>query len=211
MKNLQAAGLKPKSVESEMMAVTSMLDFNGYLDSKEVSVVFDFGESHLVSALISERALSLTKTDDQSFGSVNRVLQSQFNLSYDEAEKIKLEFDFMIGPEAPASEMMEAVETAFAEVFKSVKQALEFYKECPESSARIDRVFILGGGSKIKSVAQVIETFFKVPTQVVNPFRNIDIFSGFDEQESTDLANLAPFMGTAVGLALSSVPGGKVA
>ena len=210
MNSLKAAGLKPKTVESEMMAITAMLDFNGYINPKEVSVVFDLGETHMVSGLISEGVLCLTKSDNTSFGVVNRVLQNSFNMSYDEAEKVKLEFDFLLGPSAP-SPVMEAVEASFAEVFSAMKQALDFYKECPESFARIDKVFLVGGGSQVKSVAQIVEQFFKVPAQLVNPFRNIDIFSGFDEQSSHDFAQLAPFMGTAVGLALSTIPERKAA
>ena len=211
LKQLKDAGLKPQSVESEMLAIRSMLNFNGYIDLAEVCVIFDLGERHMVSGLIADGMLALTKTDETSFGSVNRILQNQFNLTYEEADRIKKDFDFMIGPETPASDLMEAVETAFAEVFKSIKQALEFYKECPESSSRIDKVFLIGGGSQIKSVVQIIEQFLKVPTQIVNPFRNIDIFTGFDEQSSKDIALLAPFMGTAVGLALSSVAEEKAA
>ena len=184
MKSLQGAGLRPKSVESEMMAIVAMLKFNGYVDKNDVSVVFDLGETNLVSGLIAEGGLCLTQSSGTSFGAVNRLLQNEFSLSYDAAEKIKLDFDFLTGPSDGASMLNEAVETSFAEVFKSIKQALEFYKECPESSSRIDKVYLLGGGSQLKSVAQIIEIFFKVPAQIVNPFRNIDIFTGFDEEQS---------------------------
>jgi type IV pilus assembly protein PilM len=211
MHQLKAASLKPKTIESEMMALKTMLEFNGYIDPKEVSVVIDLGEVNMASGLISEGALALTKSDSHSFGGVNRVLQKEFKLSYDQAEKIKLEFDFLVGPGNEPTAIMEAVENQFVDVFNSIKQALEFYKECPESFSRIDKVFLIGGGSQVKSVVQTIEQFFKVPTQIVNPFRNIDIFSEFDEKSSEDFAKLAPFMGTAVGLALASISDGKVA
>lgn len=191
-----------------MMAITSMLEFNDYLDPKEVVVVFDLGESHVNSGLIAEGVLALTRSSKKSFGSVNRELKERCKLNYDQAEEIKLDYDFLVGPGENKTAVTEVLDDVFTDVFKTIKVDLEFYQECAESLMRIDRVLLVGGGSQIKSVAKVIEKFLKVPAVVVNPFRNIDIFSGGDSEE---VAELAPFMGTAVGLALASISGGKAA
>ncbi|NDF14735.1 hypothetical protein EB061_05370, partial [bacterium] len=62
MKTLKTAGLKAHAIESEMMAITAMLQFNGYLDPKEVAVVIDLGESHVSSGLIVEGSLAVTRS-----------------------------------------------------------------------------------------------------------------------------------------------------
>jgi len=209
MKVLENVGLKPTNIESEMMAITAMLEFNDYLDPKEVVVVFDLGESHVNSGLIAEGVLALTRTNRASFGQVNQELTNRCELSYEQAEKVKLDYDFLIGPGEEKTPITATLDDAFTEIFKAIKSDLEFYQECSESMMHVDRVLLVGGGSQIKSAAKVIEKFLKVPAIVVNPFRNIDIFSNKESIE--EVAELAPFMGTAVGLALASISGGKAA
>ena len=209
MKVLETAGLKPTAIESEMMAITAMLEFNDYLDQKEVVVVFDLGESYVNSGLISEGVLALTRTSKSAFGQVNQELMDRCHISYKQAEVMKRDYDFLVGPGEEKTEITAVLDDVFTEIFKTIKNDLEFYQECSESMMHIDRVLLVGGGSQVKSAAKIIEKFLKVPAVVVNPFRNIDIFT---KKESTEeIAELAPFMGTAVGLALASISGGKAA
>ena len=202
---LKEAGLKPNSIESEMLAITAMLDFNGYIDRNEVQVVIDLGESHLTSGLIVDGSLALTRSHDVSFGKVNRELRDKCSMSYDEAEKLKLSYDFLSVPEKTVSPVNMVLDDVFTEIFKSIKETLEFYKECRESYGRIDRILLLGGGSQVIRIAAIHETFFKTPTDIVNPFRNIDIFNSTHSESNDEIAQLAPYMGTAVGLALASI------
>jgi type IV pilus assembly protein PilM len=209
MKLLEDAGLRPSSIESEMMAITSMLEFNGYLEPKEVVVVVDLGDSYMNSSLIVDGAPSIQRTCLSSFGSINQTLRDRCNLSYRQAEKVKVDYDFLVGPGAEKTELTSVLDDAFTEIFKSIKGDIEFFQECSESGGRVDRILLVGGGSQMKSAAKVIEKFLKVPATVVNPFRNIDIF--LDKTSVEEIASLAPYMGTAVGLALASIPKGKAA
>ncbi len=210
MKVLEESGLKPSSIESEMMAITAMLDFNGYIDPKEVVIVLDLGESHINSGLITDGVLTLTRTEETAFGSVNQRLREKCNMSYEEAERVKLGYNFL-APEENRGTVGEVLDETFMEILKGLKALVEFYKECPESFGKVDRILLLGGASQVKGIDKVHEMFFKVPTQVVNPFRNIDIYSSSLDQSHEEIALLAPYMGTAVGLALVSVPDGKKA
>ncbi len=209
MKLLENVGLKPTSIESEMMAITSMLEFNDYLDKKEVVVVFDLGESHVNSGLIAEGILMLTRSNKTSFGTVNAKLKDEFNLSYQQAELLKHEYDFFAGPGTEKTDITTILDDVYTEIFKTIKEDLEYYQECSESLMRIDRVLLVGGGSQIKSAVKIIEKFLKTTAVVVNPFRNIDIFS--NKELTDEVAELAPYMGTAVGLALVPFQKGKAA
>lgn len=209
MKVLENAGLRPAAIESEMMAITAMLEFNEYIDSKETIVVFDLGESHVNSGLIVDGELTLTRSADVSFGKANQRLQDECGLTYQQAEDVKLNYDYLAGPGSEKTPTTNVLDDEFSELFKAVKQDLEFYQDCAESKMKVDRVLLVGGASQIKSAPKIIEKFLKVPSAVVNPFRNIDIFSGKNATE--EVAALAPYMGTAVGLALFSMQKGKAA
>ena len=205
MRVLKEVGLKPQNIESEMMAITAMLKFNDYINPQEVVVVLDLGESHLTSGLIADGCLSLTRTHDVSFGTLNQELHEQCNLTYNSAEKIKLNYDFLL-PVEEGNKVSEVLSETYLQIFQSVKDSLDFYKECRESYGRIDRILLVGGASQLSCVSLTLDTIFKIPTVVVNPFRKIDIFTAIDSHSQDEIAQLAPYMGIAVGLALASIP-----
>jgi len=205
MRHLKDAGLKPNSIESEMMAITAMLEFNHYLDPKEVVMVLDLGEGHVTSGLIADGALAFTRNHETSFGKINQVLSNQIGLSYSAGETAKQGYDFLSAPEeTPVNRVMDEV---FTEIFKGIKDAIDFYRECSESRGRIDRILLVGGGSQIKGIDKIHQIFFRIPTTLVNPFRNIDVFSSIDVSEHEEISKLGPYMATAVGLALQSIKG----
>lgn len=204
MNSLKNAGLKPKAIEPEMMAIMSMLEFNDYISKEEVIVVLDLGESRLNSALVSEGSLVVTRSQSASFGLVNSTFKERMDMSYDLAEDVKLDYDFLSIPADQGNPVNEIMDEVFTEIFKGIKEIIEFYKECPESFGRIDKILLVGGATQIKNIDKVHEMFFKIPTMIVNPFRNIEILSTADDQLNDEVVQLAPYMGTAVGLALSA-------
>ena len=203
MKSLTTAGLKPSAIESELMAATAMLEFNGYLNPGEVSMVIDLGEGHVTSGLISDGALMLTRDHAVALGKINAALMNRFGFTYDEAEHLKAGYDF--SQEPSNTDESRLLDEEFTTIFKTIKAAIDFYRECPESYGKVDRIFLIGGGSQIKGIAKLHELIFKIPTLVANPFRNIDIFSRTEEQDHDELVRITPFMATAVGLALGSI------
>jgi type IV pilus assembly protein PilM len=203
MKSLTNAGLKPSAIESELMAATAMLEFNGYLNPSEVSMVIDLGEGHVTSGLISDGALALTRDHGVSLGKINASLMGRLGFSYEEAESLKSGYDFSQEPSNTAE--TQILDEEFTAVFKTIKAAIDFYRECPESYGRLDRIFLIGGGTQIKGIAKLHELIFKVPTLIANPFRNIDIFTKTEEQDHDEIVRITPFMATAVGLALGAV------
>ena len=204
IENLKLVGLKASSVESEMMAITAMLKFNDYINPEEVTVVLDLGESHLTAGLITDGALSIVRTQEIAFGSLNRSLQDFCNVSYHAAEKIKLTYDFLAPVEA-GNTVSEVLSENYFSIFQAVKETLDFYRESARSDGRIDRILLVGGGSQLTCVGKTLETIFRIPNAVVNPFRNIDIFNAKDADAHESITRLAPYMSLAVGLALTAV------
>lgn len=204
MKILKAVGLKAQAIESEMMAITAMLNFNGYIDPKEVAVVIDLGESHVSSGLIVDGNLSVTRNHGVSFGAVNKALQDQMSINYEQAEKLKAEYDFLAGAEdSNAGHILDEMLTG---IVRANKDAIDYYRELAESYGRVDRILLVGGASQMKNLDKVHQMLFKIPTVVVNPFRNIDVFTSLDESEQEEITRIGPYMAAAVGLALATIP-----
>ena len=206
---LESAGLNPKTIESEMMAINTMLKFNDYIGNKKAVVVFDLGENQINSALICDGLLTLTRSNETSFGQANLALKESCNLSHKEAEGLIQKYDFLLGPGEEKNAANTILDDLFTEIFKTIKTDLELYQDYGDVVTPLDEVLLVGGGSQMKSAAKIIEKFLKVPATVVNPFRNIDIFG--TNESSTEIGELAPYMGMAVGLALAAFEKGKAA
>lgn len=204
---LKRSGLKCKSIETELMAATAMLHFNGYIASEQTQVVIDLGESHIEMGLIIDGELRATKHSRIGLGMINKNLREALGMSYEEAEKKKATYSFS-GTEPTGETGAEAnqiLDNGMTEIFRVIKEGLDFFPEWPESYGKIDRILLIGGGSQIPDIDKVHELFFKIPTTIVNPFKNIDIFDGPNQVDNDEIAKFAPYMATAVGLALVSI------
>lgn len=206
LKILKEAQLKPASMESDMLAIRAMLEFNGYLDPKKSFAVFDLGESHTTSALIAKNELVFTKSSRTACGSVNKALREKLGMSYLQGEDTKIHYDFNVGAE-PSAMDAKVIDETYLDLFREIKDAMDFFSEKAGEGQRVDQLLLVGGGSQIKNIERVFEMFFRIPAVVVNPFRNIEIYkSGAKAQENEqDIGTLGPYMATAVGLALTGI------
>jgi len=200
VKLVRGAELNPVRVESDTLAITAALTFNGYIENEKSYAVFDLGERHLTAALVQGGELRLSKTFDNGWGSINERLAGKFGFSYAEAEGHKHRYDFNAQEGAdPAVE--QALDEAYAAIFSDFKRALELFADF-NPDAKVDQMLLTGGASQTPNLPRVLQMFFKIPAEVANPFRKIAIYAA--GPASDEIGRLAPFMMAAVGLALSN-------
>lgn len=205
---LKAAKLKPESVESDILALIAMLGFNDYLAPEKNYAVFDLGESHITTVLIANGELIFSKTTKSGCGLINQTLNEQLSLNYMDAEQLKVQHDFNQTTAAQDTASGRIIDHAFVEIFRDVKETIELFREQLSRTGRtdkIDKVLLVGGGSRIQNVERVFELFFKIPTTTVNPFKNIQIYESGKSAEAEEIGSIASYMGTAVGLALREI------
>jgi type IV pilus assembly protein PilM len=204
IRTLKACGLKPCAAESDVLAILAMLRFNDYISPQGNVAVFDLGESHITSALISDNELAFSKSSPIGCGDINRALSDSLLLDYREGEKIKLEHDLDQDAVDDASPG-KIVDEVYFRIFKEIKETLEYFKEHLNPECRIGRILLVGGGSRIRNIDKVFELFFKIPSTIVNPFRNIQIYETSTASQDERIGKLGAYMATAVGLALRDI------
>ena len=140
-------------------------------------------------------------TRDSSYGGsqITEAIMSKFDVSHEEADKIKL-----------GGSKMEKEREALEEIFTSVvsgwvqeiKRALDFLVTTyPDES--IERIYITGGSCRIPGFQKYLELETDIPVEELNPFTNLQINERvFDPKY---LGYMAPQASVAVGLALRSV------
>lgn len=138
---------------------------------------------------------------DLSFGGnqFTEALQREFSLSFDQAEQLKRgeSVDRYTPDEARA--VLDAVS---AEMAAEVEKTFEFFG-ATSSEGPVDELVLSGGCALTPNLQQVLQDRFGVPTELMNPLRNIDYRgSGFDEDW---LMSVGPTLAVAIGLAIRKV------
>jgi type IV pilus assembly protein PilM len=85
-----------------------------------------------------------------------------------------------------------------SEFARDIRRTTEYY-QLQNKDVTIDKVFITGGGANLGNLAQLLAAQLDLPTVIHNPLTKLSIPASFDKKH---LEQLAPQLGTAVGLAL---------
>ncbi len=140
-------------------------------------------------------------TRDSSYGGfqINEAIMEKYDVSYEEAEKIKL-------GDQRSDQDAEGLEEIFTSVVSGwvneIKRALDFLSTTyPDET--IEKIFVSGGSSRIPGFKKYLSLETEIPVEELNPFANLQINEKvFDPKY---LGYIAPQAAVAVGLALRSI------
>jgi len=141
-------------------------------------------------------------TRDSSYGGyqINEAIMSKFDVSYEEAEKIKL------GGTKIDHKDKGALEEIFTSVISGwvneIKRALDFLATTyPDES--IEKIVISGGSCRFPGFQKYLELETEIPVIELNPFGNLQVNDKMFDPKY--LTYMAPQAAIAVGLALRSI------
>jgi type IV pilus assembly protein PilM len=198
---IASAGLTPVVVDIDAFAVQNQFEINYEVPRSETVVLINIGASVTNINVLANGISTFTRDISIGGGQFTDAIQKALNVSYDEAEALKLGGG---GPDSDAvvpQEVERVLQTEAEAIANEVQRSLDFYA-ATSADAHLARIFLSGGSSKIPALVKTIEGRTGVPVEVMNPFRNVDISAGrFD---SGYLQNVAPLAAVSVGLALRS-------
>jgi len=141
-------------------------------------------------------------TRDSSYGGaqINEAIMSEFDVDFEEAEKIKL------GGAEVGKEKTGALEEIFKSVVsdwvREITRAIDFLSSAfPEDT--IEKILLAGGSCRVPGFQEHLESETNIPVQEINPFSELLI----DEKhfDAKYLEFMAPQAAVAVGLALRTI------
>lgn len=192
----QAAGLKPTVMDIEAYAaraaverLRAMLPNNG---ENMIVANFNIGaNSTAVSVMLNGQTVY---EREQPFGG-NQLTQDvarAFGLSFEDAEAKKRSLDL---PENYTRDVLQPfIESAALEVTRALQF---FFTSTPYG--RVDQIMLSGGCAVIDGLADVVANRAQTPTQVVNPFKGMEIDDSIREKQ---LRLDAPGLVSCTGLAM---------
>lgn len=126
-------------------------------------------------------------------------IQKQLNVSQEQAEAMKI--GTPSGDTVIQGGEVDRVTAQVAEVMAGeFQRSIDFFL-ATSAEARVDRIVLSGGGSKVPALQRAIERRSRLPIELMNPFRNISV----ESVDPTFLQRHAPEAAVGVGLALRAV------
>lgn len=195
---LEIGGLVAKVVDVEAYAMERAFQLlsPGLPNAKELQVVavFDIGAT-MTTLSVFEHGRSVY-TREQMFGGkqLTEEIQRRYGISMDEALKAQR------SGELPDDYLYEVLQPFKDAVVQQVNRSLQFFYGSTQFND-VDFVLLAGGVSSVEGLPELIEQRVGVNCMVANPFKDMSLSSKVD---ATSLANDAPAMMIACGLALRS-------
>ena len=194
------AGLIPVIVDVDAFAVQNAFEANYELSTTETVVLVNAGASVVNINVLANGLTTFTRDISMGGNQFTEEIQKQLNVSYDEAEKLKIGGDANQDTDSVVPQEVERVIQAVADQLAGeIQRSLDFYS-ATAADARISRVYMSGGTVKIPALFKAIEGRVGVPVELMNPFKNIEIDNRrFDPQFVMDIA---PRAAVCVGLGM---------
>jgi len=192
------AGLQAAVVDVDAFAVQNAFETSYDLAPGETVVLINVGASVANINILAGGTTTFTRDVTLGGNTFTEEIQKQLNISYDEAEALKVGGQGETDAVVP-QEVERVIQGVAEQLAGEIQRSLDFYAATAADN-RIARVYLSGGTARIPALFKIIEQRAGVPVEVLNPFKTIEIdHKKFDPMLLTQSAASAA---VAVGLAL---------
>lgn len=187
---VKESGFNCQIVDVNSFALENIYEVNYEIESGKNIALVNIGASTINMNILKGGMSAFTRDSAVGSNLHTEVLQREFNLTYDVAERLKRgETVENISPQDAFSVM----ELASEEIIGEVNRSLEYFHE------DINEVVLSGGCALVKDFPKLLAEKIGVETKIMQPFKNIKIPKKFD---MTYIEEVAPILAVATGLAL---------
>lgn len=193
IKVFSMAGIKPKALETETIAITRSLVGNNPFSP--ATLLIQLGGITTDFATVSKGLVWLTRSISTGGMALSRTLAQNFNFEFAQAEEYKKIYGLLEDQlEGKVFEVLKPVVDIISAEAKRVIQA--FNAKYPQ--APIKRVVISGGGAKMPGLVMYLASSLGLEVQEADPW----FFISKEKNVAGKLTADAPLYSVAVGLAL---------
>ena len=196
---IMESGLNPVIIDIDSFALENMLAINYEIEKEEPIAVANVGASITNINIIKNNVSAFTRDIFKGGNQITEEIQRQLHVDHEEAENIKVgtKVDLTSQPI-----IQNVLKTASESLANEIGNSIEFFQSTT-TYEKIAKLYLSGGGSKIKDFDIILQQQIGIPVEVVNPFKKID-YSGrnFDMEY---LREIGPIMAVGVGLASRKV------
>jgi len=196
---IMESGLNPVIIDIDSFALENMLAINYEVDKEETVAMANVGASITNINIIKNNISGFTRDIFKGGNQITEEIQRQLHIDYEEAEKIKVGSKMEITSQAIIQNVLK---TASESLAIEIGNSLDFFQSTT-TYGKINKLYLSGGGSKIKDFDIILQQQIGIPVEIVNPFKKIEYSEkNFDLEY---LREIGPVMAVGVGLASRKV------
>ncbi|RPJ10540.1 MAG: type IV pilus assembly protein PilM [Deltaproteobacteria bacterium] len=189
------SGLNPVIVDIDAFALENMLEANYDRDGEETVAIANVGASVTNISILKKNVTAFTRDVFKGGNQITEEIQRQFHVDYEEAEKIKVGSKMDSPSQGTVQNVLKnACESLAVEIGSSLD-----YFQSTSTYEKISKLYLSGGGAKLKDLDMILQQHIEAPVEIANPFKKVEY-----SEKSFDLEYLreiGPMMAVAVGLA----------
>lgn len=187
-----------QSCELEAQAISRAVIKRGDLGTY---MIVDFGQTRTSIFIVSLGVVVFTSTLDVGGAAMVNMIAKSFNVSYEEAEKMKRQYGLMRN--APNKEIFSVILNIVSIVRDEIAKHFLYWHTHPDEQGKdhptIAKIILCGGESNLIGVTEYLSVSIKIPVELANVWVNIT-----DTNKSIPNINFNQSLtfATAFGLAL---------
>ncbi len=187
---VKEAGFNPLIIDVNSFALENIYEINYEIEPDKNVAIVNIGAS-TINMNVLKGGISVF-TRDSAVGSNlhTEVLQREFNLTYDAAERLKQGETI---ENVSQEDALSVIEGASEEIIGEVTRSFEYFAE------DINEVILGGGCAFVRDFPRLLADKVGIEVKVIEPFKNIRVPKRFDV---TYLEEMGPIAAVAAGLAL---------
>lgn len=199
---ISEAGLKPLIVDVACFAIENCFDLNDVPSPGEIVALVNVGASLVNINILNNGVTAFNRDINMGGNQFTEEIQKQLNVSYEEAEALKLGGNIssvQATTEAVVPQEVGAILRSTSESLAvEIQRSIDFYL-ATAAGLNLGRVILSGGTAKIAGLKDALESTLGTKVEISDPFRNITFNpKDFDPDY---LKDLAPISSVVVGLA----------
>jgi type IV pilus assembly protein PilM len=195
---ISQAGKSAVLVDVDAFAIQNCYEVNYGVNDGKVLALVNIGASVTNVNVISGSSSLFWR--DITFGGnqYTDAIQRELNLSFAQAEALKRG---EASGEHNIQQVIPILNSVSEDFAGELRKTLDFFS-ATSGAERVDSIVLSGGGAGALNLESILREKFGIPVEIMNPFKNISFNEKKGQFNPEWVADVAPSMAVAVGLAI---------
>ena len=200
---VRAAGVFPRCAppfDSRSLLTYLESSIGRQFSASDPGVLVNIGASIININVLRGGTTAFTRDITLGGNQYTEEIQKQLNVSYEEAEALKIGGDVVRDAQAVVPEEVESIIRSVSDnVATEIQRSLDFFA-ATSTEDEISRIYLSGGSARVPGLTRIIQDKTGLPVELINAFRRVEVNE--KEFNTAFLEEVAPMASVAVGLAM---------
>ncbi|NOH15262.1 type IV pilus assembly protein PilM [Clostridium cochlearium] len=174
--------LNPKVLDVNFNAISKL-----FKNNIETIALVDIGAESININIVSNGKIEFTRIIQKAGDLLDKTIAFRYDLDIEEGEKRKKQYvdlreDNEDNKEQVLEELNTVVKEKLNEIIEDVGKVVQFYKN-KNVGNKIDKIYIYGGGSRLKGIEEYSEAILNIPVVKINSMTNVVLGKNFNEED----------------------------